>query len=225
MKKCIHSIRPNHPTDPAMVLCTKCNSWKENIHFSKHDRGKGGLCSWCKECQNAHRREWYKQNREKVLLYAKKYSTINFDKIKKREKKYRIENAALLSSRYKDYYDLNIDKMKAKARKYYESHREERLMKNKMWRDENQEKKKEYMKIWRLNNLVKIKEYEEKHRRENNEKGRLRDKKNRANLDNKYIRHILTHVHGIRMPDIFLTEIKRQQLALFRHLKNNKTEG
>lgn len=46
--------------------CGKCKEIKTTEQFSKSARRSDGLQTWCKECNSEHKREWIKENRDKV---------------------------------------------------------------------------------------------------------------------------------------------------------------
>jgi hypothetical protein len=51
-------------------VCTKCNEWKSYNEFHKNKNVKDGYVSQCKECRNLHRKEYYKNNKEKHKQYS-----------------------------------------------------------------------------------------------------------------------------------------------------------
>ena len=64
--------------------CTKCEKVKSLDEFSKAKHGKNGKASRCKDCD----KEYYKNNREKLIKNAKAYSFKNKEKIVKYKKDY-----------------------------------------------------------------------------------------------------------------------------------------
>ena len=58
--------------------CTKCNQWKFITLFSKTSRTYGNITyhyfrSDCKECHNAEKLIWYKNNKDKIAEYNRAY--------------------------------------------------------------------------------------------------------------------------------------------------------
>ncbi len=44
-----------------MKVCTQCHKEKQEDQFAKSKRGKGGLRSYCKECENKYMKNYYNQ--------------------------------------------------------------------------------------------------------------------------------------------------------------------
>lgn len=60
------------------IHCTKCKKWlednEENFRFYKSGKRFGKrTCSICKICQSLRKKEWKKENKEKIKEKAKKY--------------------------------------------------------------------------------------------------------------------------------------------------------
>lgn len=51
---------------PDSKRCPKCHTTKPRSEFHKDSRNKGGLCTYCKECNKAKSRAWTKANPEKL---------------------------------------------------------------------------------------------------------------------------------------------------------------
>lgn len=77
----------------AQKKCTKCKTWKDKEWFSKHSKGKDGLNSWCKQCNNENSSRWYEANVDRVSEKARKYYEANTDKIRESHRKWRKENS------------------------------------------------------------------------------------------------------------------------------------
>lgn len=56
-----------------MKVCSKCNIGKDESHFKKDNRRKGGLSSWCKMCHNKQHQLYKVNNRDKVNEYGRVY--------------------------------------------------------------------------------------------------------------------------------------------------------
>lgn len=74
-----------------MRKCTQCKLKKDESCFYKDKRYKSGLASECKICHDKQKKEWIKNNREYIRLYALKYNRKyrTLEKYKERTKKYR----------------------------------------------------------------------------------------------------------------------------------------
>ena len=101
--------------------------------FGKDRSRKDGLQSWCKKCK----REYYKNNSDKILEKKKEYYNNNKDKIKEyrennrdkikeyrennRDKinEYRENNRDKIAEQHKEYYNNNRDKINEYMRKQY----------------------------------------------------------------------------------------------------------
>ena len=69
-------------------VCTKCKVEKEVTEFCKDVKGKDGLRANCKICCAEEKKEYYKNNREKVLEKRKEYRKNNKEKILKYQLEY-----------------------------------------------------------------------------------------------------------------------------------------
>ena len=52
-----------------MKQCHRCKKWKAESEFYKKRKHKGGLSSWCKECEREYSRKCYKRDREPLKKY------------------------------------------------------------------------------------------------------------------------------------------------------------
>ncbi len=93
-----------------MKVCYSCNKEKSKSEFGKNKNRKDGLHSYCKECTRAKYKEYYKNNREKILKHDKIYREENKELISKIKKRYRDKNMDLLVEKNKEYRKLNGDK-------------------------------------------------------------------------------------------------------------------
>lgn len=124
-----------------MKKCSKCNIEKELILFGLSSRNKDKKRSQCKECDALYRKslsenknieyrkEYYKNNKEKLLLNNKEYRLKNIDsinttrrknkdleKIKSRSKIYYFKNKSILNEKSKAYQQKNKAELREKAR-------------------------------------------------------------------------------------------------------------
>ena len=120
-----------------MKKCSKCGQWlvANNVNFGKDKRLKSGLRACCKECKNKHSREYYEQNRDKVLArqkeHDKKYYERNKYKILSRQKTYREQNKDKISAQHKEYREQNKDKIAVYKKEYYEQNKDKILAQKK----------------------------------------------------------------------------------------------
>jgi hypothetical protein len=57
--------------------CTKCNIIKTINHFNKQKSGKHGVRSYCRECQQSLRKEYYYSNKDFEYVYQVNYRKNN----------------------------------------------------------------------------------------------------------------------------------------------------
>ncbi len=62
--------------------CSKCKELKDETEFSKEQRNKNGLRSWCKSCYRKQSKQYNVKNRETRATYFKEYRRLNTEKIK-----------------------------------------------------------------------------------------------------------------------------------------------
>jgi hypothetical protein len=86
-------------------ICSKCEKTLEVSCFSRNKYTKGGLNAWCRECQSAHSKEYYRNNGEERRRYARKH---RLDHIEEYRAKARLEKKHLNMS----------DKEKARKKEY-----------------------------------------------------------------------------------------------------------
>jgi len=153
----------------------------------------------CVECIKISRALYQKEDAEKLKEYRKNYQKENAEKLKEYRKNYRKENA----DKAKEYRKINADKAKEYIKNY---------------RKENAEKLKEY----RKNNADKIKKYSEN----NQARQKERNAKEISFLDNNYVKKLITAQLKIERLKILpeTIELKREQLMLFREIKQYKKE-
>ena len=61
-----------------MKKCAKCGEWKHILEFYKDKNGIYGVRAQCKECQKKYSKEYYENNKEKVLERGKEYNRNNY---------------------------------------------------------------------------------------------------------------------------------------------------
>ena len=98
-----------------MKKCSKCEVEKESIDFYKRIDSKDGLRGECKDCYNLYKREYKRNNQDKVNEYAREYYKENFEKV--RENRQNNKEVSRLSQ--KRYYENNKETILKKAKDYY----------------------------------------------------------------------------------------------------------
>lgn len=78
-----------------MKVCSKCNESKYLCDF--HKKGKGRLASSCKLCESLRKKQFYAENKERILKRTKLYYENNIEFYKKYNlKRYRRKREFLL---------------------------------------------------------------------------------------------------------------------------------
>ena len=153
------------------MICQRCNiEFEKTSNSQKYCSECGAIILKCriKKYDETHKEEaskrrkeyykiYYKNNREKLLEYQKKYSKIHKEEPKR--KKY--------------------------SKKYYKTHKEQHHQRMKKWREEHKKEVKEYQKKYRETNKEKLKEYYKKYQETHKEKINLYSK-NKRNTNINY---------------------------------------
>jgi len=158
--------------------CTKCEEIKDFSEFTKNKSKKNGIESCCKLCSKMRVKEYYKENKNKVLQYQESYRNINKEKIAKRDKEYSIKNKEVISKQRKEYRVKNKDMINAKA-KIHRALNPDQMIK---YRKENKEKIKITTQKWRKNNVEKLREYSKEYAEKNTAKIKLYQSSVRARV-------------------------------------------
>ena len=132
--------------------CCKCHKVKVVSEFSKHKNKKDGVDTICKDC----RKEYYKQNTDKIKEYNAEYYKQNADKIKEQNAEYYKQNADKKKEYQSEYNKQNADKIKEKNAEYYKQNTDKIKEYNAEYYKQNADKIAEY----RKQNADKIKEYD-----------------------------------------------------------------
>lgn len=113
------------------------------------------------------RKEYYKNNKEKINNKAKKYYEINKEKISERHKEYYENNKNqikeylkinnhYISKQNKDRYQINKEKINEYSKEYYKNNKKKISDKSKEYNKINKEKNSKREKKYRKNNKEKI---------------------------------------------------------------------
>ena len=135
------------------LCCNKCWEFKEATtdNRPKNKRWQLWLWTWCKKCMseyaknNKEKYRWYYyNNRDKKLLYIRKYKEEHKEEISEKRKQHYQENKELFAERNKKRYERSKDIILQKQKEYYKN---------------NKEKRKEYARQYRANNKDHIKQH------------------------------------------------------------------
>jgi hypothetical protein len=155
-----------------MKTCTKCGVIKDESEFSKDKSKKGGLQSWCKECQRQYnldhkeeikecQKQYYEENKEEIsgrhkqynldheeeiAIYEKQYYEENKEEIREYKKEYYQENREKILEQKKLYYLENIEEISIQHKQHYQKNREKILIHQKQYYQDNKEEIADYKK-------------------------------------------------------------------------------
>jgi hypothetical protein len=104
------------------------------------------------------KKEYKKQNKEKINEKDKKYREENKEKIKETNKRYREKNKEKINEKKKIYYENNKNKIKVIHKENREKSKEYQKEYQKEYREKNKEKRKVYQKEYYEKNRKKINE-------------------------------------------------------------------
>ena len=111
-------------------------------------------------------KQYYKENKEKILKRDKEYRDKNQENMKEYNKEYYEEN----KQKIKEYRDNNKEKIKETMKDYRDNNKEKILKRDKEYRDNNKEKIKETNKQYKEDNKEKILDYNKQYYKDNKEK-------------------------------------------------------
>jgi hypothetical protein len=109
---------------PMTKVCTKCGVEKELGEFSRNKGGKYGVRADCKYC----RKQYYQENRGRMLEYRKEYYQENRSEVIRYGKRY-----------YQENREKRVEYNKHYGRQYRQDNRERVLECQKQYRQENPE--------------------------------------------------------------------------------------
>ena len=101
-------------------VCTKCKEEKPRSEFYKNRRVKDGFQNQCKVCE----KQYYQENREKILNRAKQHYQENREKILDYAKQHYQENKEKLPDYRKQYYQENKEKLSDYFKQHYQENKE-----------------------------------------------------------------------------------------------------
>lgn len=144
----------------------------------------------CVDCQSEKNKEYYQNNKERILKKGKEYYQNNKTQKKEYQKDYSIENREIISERNKERHIINRERNnesskqwwnnnKKHIKEYLENTKERRALVHRKWKEENRDKLREYnknyKKQYREKNKEKVKEYNKNYRSKNLWSYRYRD--------------------------------------------------
>lgn len=117
-------------------ICTKCRKEKPatSKYFYKMNHSKDGFQYKCKECVKKYdkkqKKQYYYDNKEKILKYKKEHYIKNKNQYKQKNKEYYINNVETFLINRKKYYENNKEKIAKNDKKYYIVNKD-KIMQNK----------------------------------------------------------------------------------------------
>lgn len=128
--------------------CSRCKEVKSLDEFVKAKSTKDGFYASCKKCGRARYKQYYLNNKEKVIQHTKQYRKNNIEKMKEWQKEYgreyRTKNIERQKQYTKEYYLNNKEKERLRSKKFFENNPNYRTEYNKKWKENNPD----YEKIW-----------------------------------------------------------------------------
>jgi hypothetical protein len=113
-------------------LCSRCRKWKGESQFGKNRRSKGGLSSWCRDCDQEYSRKCYKKAGrvlKKYYRYEERHRVVDGVKQKRcrKCKRWKTESEFYKNRLFKDGLQYRCKKCSDKATN--KSHKKRRLAK------------------------------------------------------------------------------------------------
>ena len=84
-------------------VCNHCKTLKQLDDFHKNKISSNGLCKKCKDCTAIFRNEYYKKNKDQILIKCKLYYNNKTEKRKEYKKLYREKNKNKISEYHNSY--------------------------------------------------------------------------------------------------------------------------
>lgn len=135
--------------------CPKCKTVKVLEEFSKSNT-RDGYNGTCKSCVNIYRdsrrqslndraREYYQENRDAKIQWARQYRESNSERVKLSKKTYYENNKEKILDYSKQFRLDNLDRYKEKDRLYNLNNRAKKAKQNKEYRQKTIEKYRDYI--------------------------------------------------------------------------------
>ena len=126
--------------------CTVCGRWlvASTLNFSRHKIGKYGLYSQCKECRAEYNRQYYQEHKDEITEKKRQWNKDNPDKVAEITRKYYQEHKDEIAEYKRQWRKDNLDKV---------------VEYNRQWNKDNSDKLAEYHRQWKKDNPDKMAEY------------------------------------------------------------------
>ena len=120
--------------------CTSCGKWKvaSTVNFNKSKNGRFGLLSQCKECVAEYKRQWRKNNKDKITEYYRQKD--NKDKVAEYNRQYCDNNKDKVTEYRRQWNKDNPNKVAEYKRRYYDNNKDKLIEYNRQWRKNNKDK-------------------------------------------------------------------------------------
>ena len=113
--------------------CSKCSIEKALTEFHKYKRSKTGVRADCKTCRSTEDREFYIQNRDRVLARGRVYSTLNKEKRAARSRRWNIANPERRAAVGKAWYIQNKERRATTNKEWYIKNRDRNAVVSRAW--------------------------------------------------------------------------------------------
>ena len=163
--------------------CSKCNVLYPltDEYFSvREDKGVKRYRRNCRLCAKQHRKKYYEDNKEDVLMKGRIWKQNNKERRRDTHKTYYENNREAILEKCREYYHNTKDKTRERKRQYRIANREHRNKRRKERYLLNKEKEKTNQKEWYVQNKTKHYENGQKWRANNKEKTSQHRSKRRA---------------------------------------------
>lgn len=120
-----------------------------------------------KECAKRQTKEYYKKNKDKIIVKCREYYETNKDTIKINQKEYYETNKDVINIKKKEYYETNKDAIKINQKIYNELHKDAIKINQKEYNKLNKDKIQIQRKKWREDNNVILKAKRKKYKEDN----------------------------------------------------------
>lgn len=121
-------------------VCKKCYEWKLYIDYPKGKTCKDGHEGTCKKCVSERRKQYSKDNKEKIAEYQKRYRKENKEKIADQTRQWHEENKERTIERMRRWREKNKEKVVEYGREWREQNKSHISQKTKLWKRENKDK-------------------------------------------------------------------------------------
>ena len=145
--------------------------YRNNSPYNVLNKSRGGQIGgnkpkplYTKEELKQHRKEYYENNKDKILKSQKAYFNAHKEETKERREKYTKEYNDSHKKEHKEYREKNKDRIKEYKKSYRENNKEKINESIKKWRETHKKEIDEYNKTHREEILARKKAYRESHK-------------------------------------------------------------